>query len=58
MKWKGMSDSRVESSKPKVGSLDRCKPAGSEKYQPTGSEAFGDKRGGKSMNWKGNKDNR
>lgn len=58
MSWKGNCDSRVEASKPKAGKLDRSKGAKSVAYNPTGSEAFGDKMGGKKVNWKGNKDNR
>ena len=58
MSWKGMSDSRPEVSKPKPGKLDRTSGPKTRPRIPVGSEAFGDKVGAKSVNWKGNKDNR
>ena len=45
--WKGSGDSRPEASRPKAGGLDRMGPAKKVSYNPTGSEAFGDKVGGK-----------
>ncbi len=54
----GQQDSRPEASKPKAGKLDRTSKAKSVNPVPTGSEAFGDKVGGKDSNWRGNKDNR
>jgi hypothetical protein len=57
-KWQGVSDSRPESSRQKVGSTNMCKPPKKVSYNPTGSEAFGDKMGAKKSSWKGNKDNR
>lgn len=58
MSWKGMSDSRPEAEKPKPGKLDRMNGPKSVSYNPTGSEAFGHKRGEKKSSWKGVKDNR
>jgi hypothetical protein len=58
MSWKGVSDSRPEASRQKPGKTDMCKGPKSVGYNPTGSEAFGDRMGDKKVSWKGNKDNR
>lgn len=58
MKWKGFGDSRPEASKPKAGKLDCTGEAKKFSRIPVGSEAFGDRVGGKSVNWKGQKDSR
>lgn len=58
MGWKGFADSRPEASKPAPGKLDRSAEPKSPSRNPTGSESFGDKMGGKSVNWKGMADGR
>ncbi len=57
-KWQGVSDSRPEVSRQKVGKVDMTKGPKKVSYNPTGSEAFGDKMGGKKSAWKGVSDNR
>jgi len=58
-KWKGFGDSRPETSaSPKAGKIDCTGKPKKVQYQPTGSEVFGDRRGGTKSNWKGLKDSR
>ena len=56
--WRGQGDSRPGVSKSKITSLDGTGPPKKVSYNPTGSESFGDRRGGTSSNWKGQKDSR
>jgi hypothetical protein len=58
MGWKGMSDSRPETSKPKPGKLDRSESARSAKKWKGITETFADRREAGGGNWKGQSDSR